>query len=56
MDLQNYFTLNTSWARKGIFTLTEANNMLPYERLIYLDVINAQIEREIEEIERLKRK
>lgn len=54
-DIHNYYTLNSTWTRKGIFGLQEIDEMLPFERLVYLDVQNAQIEKELEEIDRIKR-
>ncbi len=55
MDIHNYYTLNSTWTRKGIFNLQDIDDMIPFERLVYLDVQNAQVEREKEEIERLRR-
>lgn len=54
LDIQDYYTLNATWARNDIFNLDDIDGMIPFERMIYVDVVAAQIERENEEIARIR--
>ena len=50
--LVNHYTLNFELMYHHKFTLTELNNMLPYEMAIYLDLLNNYLEKKEEERKR----
>jgi len=41
----NHYTLNFELMYHHSFSLTELNNMLPYERAIYVDLLNGYLEK-----------
>ena len=47
--LVNHYTLNFELMYHHKFSLTELNNMLPYERAIYIDLLNSYLEKKQEE-------
>ena len=47
--LVNHYTLNFELMYHHKFSLTELNNMLPYERAIYIDLLNNYLEKKQEE-------
>ena len=47
--LVNHYTLNFELIYHHKFSLTELNNMLPYERAIYIDLLNNYLEKKQEE-------
>jgi len=44
MDLENYFRLNFALMQYHKYSLTEIENMMPWERDIYLALLNQYIE------------
>ena len=53
-SLMNHYTLNFELMYHHDFSLTELNNMLPYERAIYLDLLNGYLEKKhLEEQQRI---
>ena len=53
-SLMNHYTLNFELMYHHDFSLTELNNMLPYERSIYLDLLNGYLEKKhLEEQQRI---
>ena len=46
MDLESYFKLNFSLMQHHKYSLTEIENMMPWERDIYLGLLNQYIEEE----------
>ena len=46
MDLENYFRLNFSLMQYHKYSLTEIENMLPWERDIYVELLKQHIEEE----------
>lgn len=44
-SLMNHYTLNFELMYHHSFSLTELNNMLPYERAIYVDLLNGYLEK-----------
>ena len=48
-SLMNHYTLNFELMYHHRFSLTELNNMLPYERAIYIDLLNNYLEKKQEE-------
>ena len=46
MDLESYFKLNFALMQHHKYSLTEIENMLPWERDIYLGLLNQYIEEE----------
>lgn len=47
-DLTNYLKTNVILKRKFNFNLNEIENLIPWERDIYIDIIKQQIEEENE--------
>jgi hypothetical protein len=43
--LINHYTMNFELMYHHKFTLTELNNMFPYERAIYVDLLNEYLEK-----------
>ena len=48
MDLENYFKLNFALMQYHKYSLTEIENMMPFERDIYVTLLNNHLEEEIE--------
>ena len=46
MDLESYFKLNFALMQHHKYSLTEIENMMPWERDIYLGILNQYIEEE----------
>ena len=46
MDLESYFKLNFALMQHHKYSLTEIENMMPWERDIYLGLLNQYIEAE----------
>ena len=46
MDLENYFRLNFAMIQYHKYSLTEIENMMPWERDIYVGLLNQYIEEE----------
>ena len=46
MDLENYFRLNFALMQYHKYSLTEIENMMPWERDIYVALLNQHIEEE----------
>ena len=48
MDLENYFRLNFALMQYHKYSLTEIENMMPWERDIYVALLQQQLEEEEE--------
>tara|TARA_B100001109_G_C18472484_1_gene294120 strand:+ start:311 stop:499 length:189 start_codon:yes stop_codon:yes gene_type:complete len=46
IDLESYFKINFSLMQHHKYSLTEIENMMPWERDIYLGLLNQYIEEE----------
>ena len=46
IDLESYFKLNYALMQHHKYSLTEIENMMPWERDIYLGLLNEHIEEE----------
>ena len=46
MDLENYFRLNFSLIQYHKYSLTEKENMMPWERDIYVGLLQSHLEEE----------
>jgi hypothetical protein len=46
MDLENYFRLNFSLMQYHKYSLTEIENMIPWERDIYVTLLQQHLEEE----------
>jgi len=46
MDLPNYFRLNFSLMQYHKYSLTEIENMIPWERDVYVELLRQHIEEE----------
>jgi hypothetical protein len=46
MDLESYFRLNFSLMQYHKYSLTEIENMIPWERDIYVELLKEHIEEE----------
>ena len=46
IDLESYFKLNFSMMQHHKYSLTEIENMIPWERDIYVGLLNQYIEEE----------
>ena len=46
IDLESYFKLNFALMQHHKYSLTEIENMMPWEREIYLGLLNQYIEEE----------
>ena len=46
MDLENYFRLNFSLIQYHKYSLTEIENMIPWERDIYVGLLQSHLEEE----------
>ena len=47
-DITNYYTLNFQLMKNHNFSLTEIENMIPYEREIYVNLLIKQLKEEEE--------
>ena len=48
-SLINHYSLNFELMYHHNFSLTELNNMLPYERAVYVDLLNNYLEKKQQE-------
>tara|TARA_X000000368_G_scaffold67102_1_gene48322 strand:+ start:3942 stop:4121 length:180 start_codon:yes stop_codon:yes gene_type:complete len=48
IDLESYYKLNFSLMQHHKYSLTEIENMIPWEREIYLTLLNQYVEEENE--------
>ena len=55
-NLQNYYTLNFAMMQHHNYSLAELDNMMPWEREIYLGLLMNYLKEEKERIERENRK
>ena len=46
MDLENYYKINFALIQYHIFSLTEIENLIPWERDVYVSLLEAHIEEE----------
>ena len=46
MDLENYYRLNFALMQYHKYSLTEIENMMPWERDIYVSLLNGHLEEE----------
>ena len=46
MDLENYYKLNFSLMQYHKYSLTEIENLMPFERDIYVGLLNNHLEEE----------
>ena len=46
MDLENYFKLNFALIQYHKYSLTEIENLIPWERDIYVELLRAHLEEE----------
>tara|TARA_B100001564_G_scaffold229284_1_gene193473 strand:- start:626 stop:808 length:183 start_codon:yes stop_codon:yes gene_type:complete len=46
MDLENYFRLNFAMMQYHKYSLTEIENMMPWERDVYVGLLQAHLEEE----------
>ena len=46
MDLENYYKLNFSLTQYHKYSLTEIENLIPWERDIYVELLRAHLEEE----------
>ena len=46
MDLENYYKLNFSLIQNHKYSLTEIENLIPWERDIYVELLRAHLEEE----------
>ena len=46
MSLENYFRLNFSLMKYHKYSLTEIENMIPWERDVYVEMLKAHLEEE----------
>ena len=46
MDLENFYTLNFSLMQYHKYSLTEIENMIPWEREVYVTMLSQHIEEE----------
>ena len=54
MDLENYFRLNFALMQYHKYSLTEIENMMPWEREIYVSLLIDYIKQENEKLKILK--
>ena len=46
MDLENYFKINFALMQYHKYSLTEIENLIPWERDIYVELLKAHLEEE----------
>ena len=56
MDLEAYFRLNFALIQYHKYSLTEIENMMPWERDVYVELLKQHLKEEKEKQEREKRK
>ena len=56
MDLEAYFRLNFALIQYHKYSLTEIENMMPWERDIYVELLRQHLEEEKEKQEQQQRK
>ena len=56
MDLESYFKLNFALIQYHKYSLTEIENMMPWERDIYVELLKQHLKEEKEKQEREQRK
>ena len=56
MDLENYFRLNFALIQYHKYSLTEIENMMPWERDIYVELLRQHLKEEKEKQEQQQRK
>ena len=56
MDLENYYKLNFALIQYHKYSLTEIENMMPWERDIYVELLKQHLKEEKEKQEREQRK
>ena len=56
MDLENYFKLNFALMQYHKYSLTEIENMMPWERDIYVELLKQHLKEEQEKQEKQQRK
>lgn len=56
MDLEAYFRLNFALIQYHKYSLTEIENMMPWERDIYVELLKQHLKEEKEKQEQQKRK
>ena len=54
IDLESYFKLNFALMQHHKYSLTEIENMMPWERDIYLGLLNQYIEEENLKVQQAK--
>ena len=50
IDLESYFKLNFALMQHHKYSLTEIENMLPYDREVYLTLLNEHVKQENEKM------
>jgi hypothetical protein len=56
MDLESYFRLNFALIQYHKYSLTEIENMMPWERDIYVELLKQHLKEEKEKQEQRQRK
>jgi len=56
MDLESYFRLNFALIQYHKYSLTEIENMMPWERDIYVELLRQHLKEEKEKQEKQQRK
>jgi|TARA_B100000035_G_C21023708_1_gene565191 hypothetical protein len=46
MDLENYYKLNFALLQYHKYSLTEVENLIPWEREVYVELLKAHLEEE----------
>ena len=46
MDLENYYKLNFALLQYHKYSLTEVENLIPWEREVYVELLGAHLEEE----------
>ena len=54
MDLENYYRINFALLQYHKYSLTEIENLIPWERDIYVDMLITYIKEENDKIKRRK--
>ena len=55
MDLENYFKLNFSLMQYHKYSLTEIENMIPWERDVYVGLLKNHLEEEEQKAQQQRR-
>ena len=56
MDLENYYKINFALLQYHKYSLTEIENMMPWERDIYVELLRQHLKEEKEKQEQQQRK